>query len=249
MTKANDLPVHALQFYVSAPYACSYLPKRLAQSLVAVPYESVGENAYNVLIQQGFRRSGRLVYRPHCEQCQACVPVRLVLADFKPSRNQKRAYRKHADLTATIMPAQFDEAHFKLYQAYQMQRHSDSLDQVIENESEREQYERFLCNSHVNSKMIAFTDAQGALKAVSVVDMINDGVSAVYTFYDATDTQASYGTFVVLWLAEWARQLNLPYLYLGYWIAESQKMAYKARFQPQEHYINDAWQRIEKTAT
>lgn len=241
MTKAIDLPIQKLQFYVTAPYTCSYLPRKMAQSLIATPHQLVDKPVYDHLIRQGFRRSGKYVYRPHCEQCKACVPVRLVLDDFIPSRNQKRVYKQHADLSATVMPAHFDESHFQLYKQYQSLRHNDSIDPNTEVIDEREQYQKFLCSSHVDSKIVTFHNAQGVLKIVSVIDMLEDGASAVYTFYDAEETKASYGTYTVLWLAKWLQKQALPYLYLGYWIAESQKMTYKSRFQPQEKLIHDKW--------
>ena len=104
MTLASEPHLHKLQFYVTTPYACGYLPKKLAQSLIATPHHLVDANVYSGLIQQGFRRSGKFAYRPHCENCNACVPVRVVLPDFKPCRSQKRAYKQHANLTARVMP-------------------------------------------------------------------------------------------------------------------------------------------------
>ncbi len=244
MTLPNEPSLQKLQFYVTTPYSCGYLPKKLAQSLIASPQNLVDAQVYSGLIQQGFRRSGKFAYRPHCEQCTACIPVRLILRDFVPTRSQKRAYKQHQDLNANLHPIEFNEAHFALYQAYQKQRHSDSLDKLGDIESEADQYRQFLCQSNVNSVMIEFKNAQGELKIVSVVDIVSDGVSAVYTFYDATDTKASYGTFGIVWLTEWTKNLNLPFLYLGYWIQDSQKMAYKANFQPQEKLVDGEWVRF-----
>ena len=241
MTLPNEPSLQKLQFYVTTPYSCGYLPKKLAQSLIASPQNLVNAQVYSGLIQQGFRRSGKFAYRPHCEQCTACIPVRLILRDFVPTRSQKRAFKQHQDLNASLHPIEFNEAHFALYQAYQKQRHSDSLDKLGDVESEADQYRQFLCQSNVNSVMIEFKNAQGELKIVSVVDIVSDGVSAVYTFYDATDTKASYGTFSIVWLTEWTKNLNLPFLYLGYWIQDSQKMAYKANFQPQEKLVDGEW--------
>lgn len=241
MTLPNEPSLQKLQFYVTTPYSCGYLPKKLAQSLIASPQNLVNAQVYSGLIQQGFRRSGKFAYRPHCEQCTACIPVRLILRDFVPTRSQKRAFKQHQDLNASLHPIEFNEAHFTLYQTYQKQRHSDSLDKLGDIESEADQYRQFLCQSNVNSVMIEFKNAQGELKIVSVVDIVSDGVSAVYTFYDATDTKASYGTFSIVWLSEWTKNLNLPFLYLGYWIQDSQKMAYKANFQPQEKLVDGEW--------
>ena len=246
MTLPAELPVHKLQFYVTTPYACGYLPGKMAQSLIATPQHLVNATIYNGLIQQGFRRSGKFSYRPHCENCRACIAVRLVLADFSPSRSQKRAYKQHAGLTARVMPVAFNETHFALYQAYQTARHSpvEGVENV-EIKDEAEQYRQFLCTSNVESLMIEFCDAAGALKIVSVIDVLNDGISAVYTFYDthleAGDTKASFGTFSIVWLASWAKSLGLDYLYLGYWIEKSQKMSYKQAFKPQQLLIDGEW--------
>lgn len=241
MTLPNESSLQKLQFYVTTPYSCGYLPKKLAQSLIATPQNLVDAQVYSGLIQQGFRRSGKFAYRPHCEHCTECTPVRLILSEFTPSRSQKRAFKQHQDLTASIKPIAYEEEHFALYQAYQNQRHSDSLEPKDDSNSEAEQYRQFLCQSNVDSAMIEFRNAQGELKIVSVVDIVSDGVSAVYTFYDATDTKASYGTFSIVWLTEWTKNLNLPFLYLGYWIQDSQKMTYKAKFQPQEKLVDGEW--------
>ena len=241
MSLPSELPVQKLQFYVTAPYKCGYLANKLAQSLIAAPYQLVDKNVYSGLIQQGFRRSGKFAYRPHCEECKSCIAVRLKLADFTPTRSQKRAFKQHADLSAQVLPVQFDEAHFALYSQYQKLRHSDSLDSAGKTEDEADQYRQFLCTSNVSSFMVEFKNATGEVKIVSVIDAVHDGISAVYTFYDALEAKASYGTYSIMWLAEWTKNAGLPYLYLGYWIAESQKMAYKQQYQPQEKLIDGEW--------
>lgn len=251
MTLPSELPLHKLQFYVTTPYKCGYLPNKLAQSLIAAPHHLVDSQIYSGLITQGFRRSGKFAYRPHCETCNACIPIRLILSEFAPNRSQKRAFKQHADLKASVMPLHFSQHHFELYNSYQHLRHTDE-DNINQTEpkDEAEQYRQFLCQSNVESLMIEFRDANNQIKIVSVVDIVQDGVSAVYTFYDATDTSAisgeneksaSYGTYSIMWLAEWTKSLNLPYLYLGYWIQDSQKMAYKQQFKPQEKLIDGEW--------
>lgn len=242
MTLLNNAPLQKLQFYVTTAYPCGYLPKKLAQSLIATPQNLVNAEVYSGLIQQGFRRSGKFAYRPHCEHCNACISVRLPVDEFEPTRSQQRAFNKHSDLKVTIVEAHFNTEHFALYQAYQAQRHQQGLEQSTVPEDEATQYEQFLCQSNVDSLMVEFRDAEHTLKMVSVIDIVMDGLSAVYTFYDTAD-KASYGTYSILWQLAWAKQLNLPYVYLGYWIAESQKMAYKQLFQPQERLIDGKWQR------
>jgi leucyl-tRNA---protein transferase len=238
MTLPSEPSLQKLQFYVTTAYKCGYLPNKLAQSLIASPQNIVNAQVYNDLIHQGFRRSGKFAYRPHCENCKACTPIRIVLEQFTPTRSQKRAFKQHADLTANIIPVSFDEAHFALYSQYQRLRHSS----IEEADNDAEQYQQFLCLSNVDTFMIEFKDAQGLVKIVSVVDIVHDGISAVYTFYDATQTQASYGTFSIMWLCQWTKSLNLPYLYLGYWIQDSPKMAYKQKFNPQQKLVDGEWE-------
>ncbi len=238
MTTPADSALQKIQFYVTAPYSCSYLASQLAQSLIATPQHLIDGHQYSGLIQQGFRRSGKFVYRPHCENCNACIPVRLPVADFQARRSQKRAYKQHQNLDASVSTLSFDEAHFALYKAYQIARHEGNVQ-----EETAEQYRNFLVQSNVDSLFISFT-LDGVLKIVSVVDIVEDGVSAVYTFYDTEDTKASYGTYSIMWLINWCKQLKLPYLYLGYWIKNSQKMAYKENYGPQEALIDGEWLKI-----
>jgi len=238
MTSPADSALQKIQFYVTAPYACGYLPTKLAQSLIATPQHLVDSHQYSGLIKQGFRRSGKFVYRPHCENCNACTPVRLPVADFQSSRSQKRAYKQHQNLDARVSKLTFDEAHFELYKAYQIARHEGN-----EQEETAEQYRNFLVQSNVDSLFISFT-LDSALKIVSVIDIIEDGISAVYTFYDSKDTKASYGTYSIMWLIDWCKELQLPYLYLGYLIKDSRKMVYKKKFGPQEALIDGEWQKI-----
>ncbi len=241
MSSPEALPLQKLQFYVTTPYPCGYISNNLAQSLIATPHHLVDAAVYSELINQGFRRSGKFTYRPHCENCNKCIPVRMVLNQFTPTRSQKRAYKQHADLTANILPLDYHPKHAELYMKYQSLRHvSEDTFKESKDSDEAEQYRQFLCNSHVESLLIEFKDAQQQVKIVSVIDVVSDGVSAVYTFYDATE-KASYGTYAIMWLANWIKSLNLPYLYLGYWIQDSQKMAYKEKFNVQERLIDGEW--------
>ena len=248
MTLASEPHLHKLQFYVTTPYACGYLPNQLAQSLIATPHHLVDAIIYSGLIQQGFRRSGKFAYRPHCENCNACIAVRVVLQDFVPNRSQKRAFKLHAGLSARVMPLGYVESHFALYTAYQAARHpDDNLKKQAEAhrtahiQNEADEYRHFLCQSNVESLMIEFSDANNQVKIVSVIDIVNDGVSAVYTFYDTSEPKASFGTYSIMWLTEWTKMLGLPYFYLGYWIEKSQKMGYKQAFKPQQKLIDGEW--------
>lgn len=208
----------------------------MARSQVVVPGHLIRSPVYAQLLRNGFRRSGLFTYRPRCDQCQACISVRINCEQFMPTRTQRRILKRHDNLQARVRPLKWDETHFTLYKKYQASRHAGG---GMDDDSS-EQYEEFLLTSRIDSKLAEFHDEDGILRIVCIMDVSDDGLSSVYTFFDP-DYAGSLGTYCILWQIRHCRELGLPWLYLGYWIAQSRKMAYKINFKPIELYINHRW--------
>ena len=249
MSLLNDIPLSTLQFYLTQSYPCSYLADRQARSLVATPGFLISAPVYSELVLHGFRRSGNHTYRPHCDLCKACIPLRINAKQFAPSRSQRRAWARHANLEATLHPPLDNAEHYELYTRYQRLRHPDGC---MDNE-DRESYQDFLLQSHVDTLLVEFRepfdhaqDRKGILRMVSVIDLLGDGLSSVYTFYDPDLPRASLGVYGVLWQIELCRKLDLDFVYLGYWIEQSSKMNYKTDYQPAQGLIDGVWRALGK---
>ncbi|MFZ5503383.1 MAG: arginyltransferase [Pseudomonadota bacterium] len=242
MSLLNDIPLSALQYHLTAPYQCSYLPEQKARSQVATPVFMINPTTFAKLVQKGFRRSGTYTYRPHCDNCRACIPIRIDSAKFVANRSQRRAWKQHRDLHTRIRPLHDQPEYYRLYQRYQKARHPNGgMDQ-----DDLAAYQNFLLKSHVESFLVEFRE-QGVLRMVSLIDVLNDGLSAVYTFYDPDLPHTSFGTYNTLWQLDLCRQLGLKFVYLGYWVQGSQKMAYKIQYQPAQGLIDQRWQTLGKT--
>ncbi len=244
MSLLNDIPISALHFYLTAPYPCSYLPRLQARSQVAIPSFLINTPLYSQLVRQGFRRSGSFIYRPRCDTCAACVQLRILARQFKTNRTQRRAWKQHAHLQATLHPLQDKPEYYALYQRYQRARHPDG---GMDND-DYDAYQTFLLQSRIDTLLVEFREA-GVLRMVSVIDLLNDGLSSVYTFYDPDLPRAQLGVYNVLWQIELCRKLDLNYVYLGYWIKDSRKMSYKTQYQPAEGLQDGVWQALESPAT
>ncbi|MBB3140258.1 arginyltransferase [Halomonas organivorans] len=234
-------PIRDLRFFLTVPHACSYLEGREATTLFLDPQESPGVGVYDALALLGFRRSGRHLYRPHCEGCSACISVRIPVDAFTPNRTQRKLYRRNADLEMQVRPALFDPEHYALYAHYIRTRHADG-DMYPPS---HEQYRTFLTLDQNYARLLELR-LDGRLLAVSAFDQLEHGLSAIYTFFDPDDTftRRSLGTYAVLALVERARSLGLPHVYLGYWIRECRKMAYKQAFEPLELLEGRHWRRL-----
>lgn len=227
-----------LKVYTTYPHRCSYLEDEEATTLFIDPRQSVDQTLYSNLSMLGFRRSGNHIYRPHCSHCNACIPARVPVEEFRPDRNQRRCFRRNDDLAVERLPRIDSDACYELYRRYIEARHADG-DMYP---PDRDQYESFLNNPWDCTEYYGFHH-DGRVVALAVVDVMLDGLSAIYTFYDPAQERRALGRYAILWQIGRCRELQLPYLYLGYWIRNCRKMSYKADYQPLEVMVNNQWQR------
>jgi arginine-tRNA-protein transferase len=229
-----------LVFFATPAHECSYLPDREATTMFVDPRADVDKKLYSQLTALGFRRSGSHYYRPHCEHCNACVPVRLKVNEFQPDRSQRRVLRKNSDIECRLVPATFQERYYQLYAHYIEERHWDG-DMYPPS---RDQFISFLVEGATDSWFVEMT-RDGELIGLAALDMLDDGISAIYTVFSPEMEHRSLGTFAILWQIEEAQRRQLPHLYLGYWIGECRKMNYKTRFRPIEALRDGHWREMD----
>jgi arginine-tRNA-protein transferase len=245
-------PRDAPQFYLTSPSPCPYLPGKEERKVFTHLIGRRAASLNNALTESGFRRSQTIAYRPACEDCRACVSVRVAVNDFRPTRNMRRVMERNGDLVGGALPARPTSEQYSLFRRYLDSRHSDGgmADMNVLD------YTMMIEDSHVETRIVEYRRhgpdtaitgrGQGPLQAVCLTDVLADGLSMVYSFYDPEQSDRSLGTYMILEHIERARRLGLPHLYLGYWVEGSRKMAYKGRFLPQERLGLDGWIRIEK---
>ena len=229
-----------LSFYATLPHDCNYRPDELAVSAVADPRAQMSTELYGELIERGFRRSGGHVYAPHCPNCRSCIPTRVVASRFTPNRSQRRNLKQNADIDAFRMPARADDEYYALYERYLKGRHpGGGMDDPTP-----ESFETFLVSDWCETLFVEFRE-KGKLLGLAVTDLLPQGLSATYTFYDPEIGPArGLGTYAILWQIEEAQRRHLPHLYLGYFIPECDKMNYKNRFRPVEGLVDGEWREL-----
>jgi leucyl-tRNA---protein transferase len=240
------------QFYLTAPSPCPYLKGQEERKVFT---HLVGDRAgelNDLLTHGGFRRSQSIAYRPACETCRACVSVRVVAADFRPSRNMRRVAERNGDLIGEMRTSAPTSEQYSVFRAYLDARHRDGgmADMTVLD------YAMMIEDSHVDTRVIEYRRrgpdtaingrGNGELMAVALSDVLSDGLSMVYSFFEPGEADRSLGTFMILEHIARARQMGLPYVYLGYWVSGSRKMDYKGRFLPQERLMPSGWTRVER---
>lgn len=229
-----------LPFLVTTELPCPYLPDRMERKIVTELAGPAAKETYETLARAGFRRSHAIAYRPACRGCQACVPVRIVAGELALSRTLQRIEKRNLDLTVTVEPSRATGEQFRLFSRYLEARHHDGEMLGMTGP----EYESMVETSPLDSRLIEFRDGQGQLIAGCLSDWTRDSISAVYSFFEPGQPQRSLGNYIVIWLAREAARRQLPYVYLGYWVAGSRKMAYKNRFRPLEGYGPAGWLRL-----
>jgi len=231
-----------IELYITSAHECPYLEGRQAMNLLVDPSRVMDAPSYVRLLKQGFRRSGGEVYRPCCRQCSACVSTRIPVQAFKPSRSQKRALKANTDIVVRINRSGFRPEYESLYQRYIQARHAGGgMDDDPVNT-----FAHFVTSPWSTTVFMEFY-LDEALIGVAVTDELQSSLSLVYTFFEPElSRKRSLGVFAILKQIEWAQEQSMTHVYPGYWIAESEKMNYKTRFQPIEGYIDGHWVALQK---
>ncbi len=241
----HTLPI-APQFYVTAPQPCPYLEGRLERKLFTALQGDGAERLNDALSKQGFRRSQNVLYRPSCAECSACLSARIRVADFKPTKSQRRVLKRNAHLQRRATSPWATEEQFALFRTYLDSRHATGgmADMDLF------EFAAMVEETPIRSRLIEYNDPAttgetwGGLKAVCLTDVLDDGLSMVYSFFDPSRDRDSLGTFIILDHIAIALELGLPFVYLGYWVPGSPKMGYKSRFSALEIYRGGSWQEL-----
>jgi leucyl-tRNA---protein transferase len=240
-------PRDAPQFYLTAPSPCPYLPRREERKVFTHLIGRRAASLNDTLTQSGFRRSQTIAYRPACESCRACVSVRVKTHELHLTRSLRRVLERNADVRGTVVRSDPTSEQYALFRTYLDARHADGgmADMTVLD------YSMMVEDSHVETRLVEYrigpasASSAGRLAAVCLTDVLADGLSMVYSFFDPELQSRSLGSYMILDHIERARKLGLPHLYLGYWVEGSRKMAYKARYLPQERLGMNGWERIE----
>jgi arginine-tRNA-protein transferase len=230
-----------LEFYVTPEHTCPYLEEQQSKTLFMSREIEPNDRLYDSLINNGFRRSGDHIYRPHCADCKACISIRIACEDFSPSKQQKRCAKKGTRFSQSIQPACFDQLHYGLFERYINSRHTDG-DMYPTSEK---QYKDFILCDWLNTQFLDLLEpTTGDLIGCLVFDELKSGTSAIYSFFDPDYSKFSPGRLLVLNLISLTKQKQLEYVYLGYWIKNCRKMSYKGEYRPIECFTNDHWVRL-----
>lgn len=241
MIDLENASLDEMGFLLTPEHDCSYLDDHKAITLFVDPAYPIVMKQYSALAKLGFRRSGTNVYRPHCSHCGLCIPVRVPADEFKPNRSQRRNKSLNSDLTISVKVAEFDQEHYSLYRRYMKGRHAGG---GMDND-EPDSYESLIRADWCQSRLLEFR-LENKLMMVAVIDSFDDGISAVYTFFDPDYSNRGLGVFGVLSEIDYVKSLNLEWLYLGYWNPKTNKMSYKISYQPMEFFDGQNWQWLNK---
>ena len=232
----KSLTSEQIKLYITPSHPCSYLASKEAQTLFVDPRKIISRQLYSGLTERGFRRSGSHIYKPHCENCNKCIPIRLNVATFRANRTQRRVLKQNCDLECRVEKTEFTTASYTLFEKYIEARHKDG-DMYPATE---DQFKSFLLSPWGNTHSVNFY-LEGALISSAVTDIQLRSISAIYTFFEPDQSDRSLGTFSILKQIELASSLNLKHVYLGYWINESDKMDYKKNYRPNEQLVDGYW--------